>query len=166
MGTAGCTYTYLSDVYYRARYSSSQQQRKYPPPLTYRPRSNSCAPSLPSPFLDLDFASSCIVLVGLSLDFGVCLVPIQFVLTPPAALLTRHCESAVDRIKQANGFNIRHTVRIVQNLAPMFASSQSRTSVRYLLPSLWCIVTLLERCNNTFRKLTFSVHCYVAFQFP
>jgi len=55
-----------------------------------------------------------VVYVGLSIDFGVCLVLIQFVLTP-SPLPTRYCEYVDDRIKQANWFNIQH-YRIVQNL--------------------------------------------------
>lgn len=74
---------------YRA-YHRDKATLKYPPRLlTYRARSAGRAPSLPSPFLDLDFASSYIVLVGLSVDSGVCLVSIQFVASP---LPTRYCE--------------------------------------------------------------------------
>lgn len=75
-----CAHIYR--MYYRERYNSDNEisiSREF----TYRTRSS--APSLPSPFLDLDLASSCIVLVDLSacrFNFSVCLVSIQFVLTP------------------------------------------------------------------------------------
>lgn len=92
-----CAYTYLSGV--PSRYNSEISNHGYSF-IEY----DLCALSLPSPFPNFDFASPCIVLVGLSIDFGVCLVLIQFVLTS-SLLPTRYCEYVDDRIKQANSIS-------------------------------------------------------------
>lgn len=96
---------------YQARYRDITATVKYPPRVfTYRTRSDGRAPSLPSPFLSLDFASSCIALVGPSLDSGVCVsvlfrfnLSLRLLRNPHAPLRIRNGEW----IKRTNRFNIR-----------------------------------------------------------
>lgn len=104
--TAGLphAYTYLSNVL--SRYSSATA--KYPPRgvRRYRTQSDGRAPSLPRPFLDLDFAGCALHLSACRPTLLSVLFRFNLYLTPPSPP-TRRCERADDRIKQANRFNIR-----------------------------------------------------------
>lgn len=126
-----CAHIYR--MYYRERYNSDNEisiSREF----TYRTRSS--APSLPSPFLDLDLASSYIVLVGLSacrFNFGVCLVSIQFVLTP-SPQPTHYWK--YDRIKQAQTDSVSDTIRWFKIYAHIHSPIIKVILIKYLLSSL------------------------------